>query len=125
MAAERNNAFAQLVGGAPSAGRRIAAGALRLCPSVHVCTVASLQATSFRGERVRLRRITTSTAILIATGSLTPVVAHAAAVGVTLYVNNAPSARCSDSGIGSSTAPYCTIQAAVNAAKPGTTVLVE
>jgi len=44
-----------------------------------------------------------------------------------LYVNNAASANCSDtgSGAGSSTTPFCTIQAAANAAVAGDTVDIE
>ncbi|WP_370078175.1 PKD domain-containing protein [Streptacidiphilus sp. MAP12-16] len=44
----------------------------------------------------------------------------------TLYVNNAASANCSDSAAdaGTRAQPYCSVQAAVNAAQPGDTVQV-
>lgn len=48
------------------------------------------------------------------------------AVGSTLYVNNATPANCSDSaaGAGAVAQPYCSVQAAVDVAKPGDTVQV-
>jgi parallel beta-helix repeat protein len=51
------------------------------------------------------------------------VVAYADGASV-LYVNNGASANCSDTavGAGSAAAPFCTIQAAANAAGPGDTV---
>ena len=73
---------------------------------------------------MRLRRVTVPAVILTAAGSLVPIAAHAA-TATTLYVNNAISAHCSDSGSGTSAAPYCTIGAAAKAATAGTTVLVE
>jgi len=53
-----------------------------------------------------------------------PTTAHAA--GSTLYVNNAASANCSDNAAdaGSAAKPYCSVQAAVDAAKPGDSVQV-
>ncbi|MEV8094374.1 PKD domain-containing protein [Kitasatospora sp. NPDC085879] len=52
-----------------------------------------------------------------------PVPASAAG-GSTLYVNNSASANCSDSGAGAQTQPYCSPQLALDAARPGDTVLV-
>jgi hypothetical protein len=46
-----------------------------------------------------------------------------AAVGTTLYVDGA-STTCSDSGTGTQAVPYCTIQAAANAATAGDDVLI-
>ncbi len=53
-----------------------------------------------------------------------PFTAHAAgsAGGAILYVGK--SAACTDSGQGLQTAPFCTVQAAVNAAQPGDTVSI-
>ncbi|MGW2253474.1 PKD domain-containing protein [Kitasatospora sp. NPDC001660] len=42
----------------------------------------------------------------------------------TLYVNNGPSAHCSDAGTGTQAQPYCTVQAAADAAQPGQTVQI-
>ncbi|AUG78618.1 hypothetical protein CFP65_3838 [Kitasatospora sp. MMS16-BH015] len=39
-----------------------------------------------------------------------------------LYVDNASAAHCSDAGHGTQTQPYCTVQAAADAAQPGQTV---
>jgi len=74
---------------------------------------------------VRLRRITASAAMLITAASITPVAHATTTTGTTIYVNNAPSANCSNSGPGTSTSPFCTIQEGVDAATAGTTVLVE
>jgi PKD domain len=52
------------------------------------------------------------------------VAAATAGSGRTLYVN-AASPRCSDAGAGSRAAPFCAIQAAANAAKPGQVVEIE
>lgn len=41
-----------------------------------------------------------------------------------LYVDNASHANCSDVGAGTSAQPYCTIQAAADAAQPGQTVRI-
>ncbi|HEX4787428.1 MAG TPA: hypothetical protein VH372_03125 [Actinospica sp.] len=61
-------------------------------------------------------------------GSLSaPILAYADATGSgpTFHVNNAASAACSDSTTDSAVTPYCTIQAAVDAAtSPGDTVIV-
>ena len=58
--------------------------------------------------------------------ALAAVPGTASAAGGTLYVNGATAANCSDtaSGAGTSAQPFCGIQAAVDAARPGDTVLV-
>lgn len=71
---------------------------------------------------MRPRSIAVSTATLIAAASMTPLTAQAAGQNV-LYVNGASSA-CADTGSGTYAAPYCTIQAAADAAEPGDTVSV-
>ena len=73
---------------------------------------------------MRTRGLAASTALVLAIGTLLPTAAHAATVG-TLYVNNASGSNCTDSGSGTQAAPFCTIQAAVNAAVAGDTVMVE
>ncbi|MBR7833599.1 PKD domain-containing protein [Actinospica durhamensis] len=75
---------------------------------------------------MRKRNVAVTTALLVSVGSLAPTAAHAAAA-TTIYVNNANGANCSDSaaGAGTAAAPYCTVQAAVNVAGAGQTVLVE
>lgn len=73
------------------------------------------------------RRAAVATAVLVVLGSATGVPGAHAADAATLYVGaNWPSATCSDSaaGAGSKTTPFCTIQAAVDIAQPGDTVLV-
>jgi len=72
---------------------------------------------------MRKRRVAVAVALVTAAGSVSsPIAAHAASA-TTFYVNNATSADCSDSTTDSLTTPYCTIQAAVNAASsPGDTV---
>lgn len=63
-------------------------------------------------------------AFIFAGSAFGPVVAQADATG-DFYVNNAASADCSDSTVNSAATPYCTIQAAVDAASaPGDTVIV-
>ncbi|MDH6111614.1 hypothetical protein P3T36_001931 [Kitasatospora sp. MAP12-15] len=42
----------------------------------------------------------------------------------TLYVNNASPSGCSDAGTGTQAKPFCTVQAAANAAQPGQTVQI-
>jgi len=72
------------------------------------------------------RRVATGVALLISVGSLAPLPAAHAASGTTLYVNNAAAADCSDTTADSSVTPYCTIQAAVNAAtSPGDVVFID
>jgi hypothetical protein len=68
-----------------------------------------------------MRTLATSAALLLSIGTLVPATAYAAA-STTIYVNNL--ASCSDSGSGTQTTPFCTIQAGVNAAVAGDTVLV-
>src|SRR5690348_16804789 len=68
------------------------------------------------------RRVTlTALSTLGATVGLTPMEAHAAASGTTVYVDNSNPAKCSDAGpaAGSQATPYCTITAAGDAAQPG------
>jgi len=65
-----------------------------------------------------------ATGIAVALAGVTAVPTQAeAATGTTLYVNGT-SAACTDSGAGGQTAPFCTIQAAANAATAGDTVLI-
>lgn len=65
-----------------------------------------------------------ATGIAVALAGVTAVPTQAeAATGTTLYVNGT-SAACTDSGVGSQTAPFCTIQAAASAATAGDTVLI-
>ena len=71
---------------------------------------------------MRPRVVAASTATLIAAATLSPVAAQAAGQN-TLYVNGSSSA-CTDSGTGTSSAPYCTVQAAADAADPGDVVSV-
>jgi hypothetical protein len=66
---------------------------------------------------MRPRVVAASAATLIAAASLTPITAQAVGQN-TLFVNSASSA-CTDSGTGTSAAPYCTLQAAADAANPG------
>jgi hypothetical protein len=66
---------------------------------------------------MRPRVVAASAATLIAAASLSPVVAQAAGQN-TIYVNSGDS-TCSDSGSGSIDAPFCSIQAAADAANPG------
>jgi PKD domain len=48
-----------------------------------------------------------------------------ASTSTNLYVDNASTANCSDSGSGTETQPFCTIAAAAAAVQPGQTVVVE
>lgn len=76
---------------------------------------------------MRMRRVTISAAALFVLGSMTAAPAARAASATTLYVGTHwPSATCSDTaaGAGSQATPFCTIQAAVDKAQPGYTVLV-
>jgi hypothetical protein len=72
---------------------------------------------------MRTRRLAASTALILSIGALTPGAAHAVGAS-TLYVNNASGSKCSDSGSGTQAAPFCTLQAGVNAAVAGDTVMV-
>lgn len=78
---------------------------------------------------MRRRRVNTSVvsvAGLVISASLAVVPAAEAAGGTTIYVDNASTANCSDSaaGAGSSTTPFCTMQAALLIVQPGDTILV-
>ena len=74
---------------------------------------------------MRKHRVAATAALLISAGSLSsPLIAHADSAA-TYYVNDGAGITCSDSTADSATTPYCTIQAAVNAATtPGDTVIV-
>jgi PKD repeat protein len=73
---------------------------------------------------MHLRRIAAGAALVVAFGSLDNGVAFAGPATVTtIYVDNA-NRNCSDSGTGTAAVPFCTIQAAANAAEPGQTVMV-
>ncbi|WP_329565297.1 PKD domain-containing protein [Kitasatospora sp. NBC_01266] len=61
-------------------------------------------------------------ATVIALGAGLPAPVLAVADGATLFVN--PVSGCTDTGSGTQAAPFCTIQAAVDAAQPGQTVQV-
>ncbi|AUG76230.1 hypothetical protein CFP65_1331 [Kitasatospora sp. MMS16-BH015] len=72
---------------------------------------------------MRLRRL----ACLAAVGSLALTVqlpGPAVAEATTIYVNNDSAAHCSDSGAGTQSQPYCTLQSAADAVQPGQTVQV-
>jgi hypothetical protein len=71
----------------------------------------------------RLRRAVVAAVSVSTAFSASLAVAHADVVSV-LYVNNAAAANCSDTGAGAGSAatPFCTIQAAANAAVAGDTV---
>lgn len=72
--------------------------------------------------RARTRVAAVGLGIAIAGVIAVPTQAEAA-TGTTLYVNGS-SAACTDSGAGGQSAPFCTIQAAANAANAGDTVLI-
>lgn len=61
---------------------------------------------------------------VVAAGIVALPTVASAATGSTLYVDNT-NKSCTDSGSGTSTAPFCTISAAAAAAQPGQTVQVE
>lgn len=71
---------------------------------------------------MRPRIVAASTATLIAAASLSPLAAEAAGQN-TIFVDRS-SAACTDSGTGTSAAPFCTLQAAADAAAPGDVVNV-
>ena len=73
---------------------------------------------------MRLRPTATGLAAVTVSGFLAVGTAHAA-TGAVLYVDNKSTAHCSDSTTDSSSTPYCTIQAAVDAASAGDTVQVK
>lgn len=63
-------------------------------------------------------------AVAAACGVSIPAVASAADAAPNLYVDNRPGIDCSDSGLGTSAQPYCTVGAAAAVAVPGQTVLI-
>ena len=71
------------------------------------------------GGQARIRTIAATSAFLITAGLLAPAFAQAdASPATTLYVNNKINSNCSGAaGLGTVTTPYCTIQAAANAAE--------
>ncbi|MGV9266410.1 right-handed parallel beta-helix repeat-containing protein [Kitasatospora sp. NPDC003701] len=71
------------------------------------------------------RRIGLAAALVssVVVGAALPVAA-AHAETTTLFVNNDASAQCSDAGTGTQAQPYCTVQAAADAALPGQTVQI-
>ena len=76
------------------------------------------------GEPVRIRSLASTAALAIVAAGVTAFQQPAlAAGGATLYVDRG-AATCTDSGTGTQAAPYCTIQAAANAATAGDTVLI-
>lgn len=68
----------------------------------------------------RPRSVVIVTSLVLCT-VIFPAVA-AADPATTLYVNNTSGANCSDSGAGTQTQPYCTVQAAADVVNPGQTV---
>jgi hypothetical protein len=79
--------------------------------------------THFLGDAVRTRRVAAVAALITVAASLVATTTARAAAVATLYVDNT-SAACSDTGSGSQTAPFCTIQAAANVVNPGQTVRI-
>src|SRR5579875_3271161 len=79
------------------------------------------------GICMRLTHLAVGVAAALALGAA-PASASAAmpagASASTIYVDNGDSA-CTDTGTGTAAAPFCTIQAAADAAEPGQTVLVD
>ncbi|MFJ5116711.1 PKD domain-containing protein [Kitasatospora sp. NPDC088548] len=73
----------------------------------------------FIRRRVGLAVAVASSAIV---GITLPPVAHAEVA--VLFVDNASTANCSNAGTGTQAQPYCTIQAAADAAQPGQTVQI-
>jgi hypothetical protein len=72
---------------------------------------------------VRKRHLAAAAALTVSTASMIPAAAHAdTTASTTIYVGS-NSTTCSDAGAGTATAPFCTLQAAVDAALPGDTVL--
>jgi hypothetical protein len=71
------------------------------------------------------RRLAATAALFISAASLTAITASSASAtsAATLYVDKS-SPSCTDSGTGSPSAPFCTIQAAANVVGPGQTVLI-
>lgn len=74
---------------------------------------------------MRKHRLAVTAAFLVSVGSLTAPVTAFAASPTTYHVSNSSASHCSDQTTDSASAPYCTIQAAVDAATvPGDTVIV-
>lgn len=71
------------------------------------------------------RAIAAAVSVSMALGT-SVAVAHADEASSTLYVNNATTANCTDtgSGAGSAATPFCSVQAAANAAVAGDTVQI-
>ncbi|MBR7839341.1 right-handed parallel beta-helix repeat-containing protein [Actinospica durhamensis] len=80
---------------------------------------------NFKGGALALmrRRAAALAFAVAAVGVIAPTQQAVAAAGATLYVNNV-SPACTDAGSGTQAAPYCSIQAAANAATAGDTVLI-
>ncbi|WP_042428797.1 PKD domain-containing protein, partial [Streptacidiphilus anmyonensis] len=72
---------------------------------------------------MRIRSLATLT-VLAVTGGISLIALPAAASPTTLTVDDAAGANCSDSGTGTADQPYCTVQAAADAAQPGQTVQI-
>ena len=71
------------------------------------------------------RRVAVTAAIALSIATLTPLAAHAASSGGATYYVSGTDTLCNDSGPGTQTEPFCTIQAAAGAATaPGDTVLI-
>ncbi|MEA2522407.1 MAG: hypothetical protein QOI81_2053 [Actinomycetota bacterium] len=77
-----------------------------------------------RGRRAVSGRFVAASLLLLPLSLGALLVPQSALAANVLHVDKKNS-HCSDSGNGTASAPYCTIQAAVNKANPGTTVLVE
>ena len=79
---------------------------------------------------MRKRYVAAGAALIISAGSLVALAttAQAATTASVLYVNSeneeSLSEPCSDATTDSSVAPYCTVQAAADAAQPGQTVQI-
>lgn len=75
---------------------------------------------------MRQRRVAATAALVLPLVTWSTSAGANAAAAATFIVNNAASAMCSDATTNSALTPYCTIQAAVNAATaPGDTVIIE
>ncbi|WP_441250165.1 PKD domain-containing protein [Kitasatospora sp. McL0602] len=79
---------------------------------------------SIRRRRQLAAAVVVASTGLAGMGWTLPAVAVGSAAS-TLYVSDDPAAHCSDAGQGTEVQPYCTIQAGVDAATAGQTVLVD
>ncbi|MFF1905631.1 PKD domain-containing protein [Kitasatospora sp. NPDC058218] len=70
------------------------------------------------------RRVGIAIAVACSAGAGTALPSIAHAETAVLYVDNSTAANCSDSGTGTQAQPYCSIQAAADAAQPGQTVQI-